>query len=104
MQRLERKVSDMQVMLDAFEAVKRFGEVVKVEREEGMVEVVVAEETSKEERVKDVVLEAAAQEGKKKNAEERGGQLVDFKEWPLPPSRTGWVMAQGEKKRKRRTK
>lgn len=31
-------------------------------------------------------------------------ELVDLREWPLPPKRTSWVMVQGERKRKRRAK
>lgn len=80
----------MQEQLDTMTTAERLWETLSI-RGEGIVE--------------DVMLERRAREAEKdsRGSELRGEALVDLREWPLPPSRTEWVMVQGERKRKRQT-
>ena len=91
MQRLERRVGELEVEVGALGAVRKFecwrgiGE--GGEERKGADKSIDA--------VEDVVLGAG---------NPKGGKLVDLKEWPLPSNRTSWVMVQGERKRKRHVK
>jgi hypothetical protein len=91
MQRLERRVGELEVEAGALGAVRSFecwsGRGEGGEGRKG------AEKST--DAVEDVVLGAG---------NSKGGKLVDLKDWPLPPKRTSWVMVQGERKRKRHIK
>lgn len=91
MRRLERRVGELEVEFRALGAVRRF------ECWRGIGEG--REERKGAEKSTDTVDDVVSVAGNPKARD-----LVDLKDWPLPPKRTSWVMVQGERKRKRHVK